>query len=221
MISNKTSVSSVTLHIFASHTASSSELAQIENELRIALNELGLEPNNLVCKPGSTEIIIEFFSFATEKIAAGAVGALGALFFNFFARKRLTGWLKGFHLNEASGRKTPKNSISSDVSTPCFEEGDSKASLSEEISHFQMDYLNSFPEQSREKTAEATGEKLLEHCLAATKDVVNKSLSVETILSRKTIDANGNCRIETYLAKSEGGQLIGINKNISIEFPEK
>lgn len=74
----------VMIKILMSASSSDEETKLIQEELSTLLHSKGLNPSNIICRSGSTEIII---TFIVESMAKGALGAIGALFFSLIRTK--------------------------------------------------------------------------------------------------------------------------------------
>jgi hypothetical protein len=74
----------VMIKILMSESSSDEETKIIQEELQTILHQQGIKPASITCRHGSTEVIIQFI---VESMAKGALGAIGALFFNLIRNK--------------------------------------------------------------------------------------------------------------------------------------
>lgn len=202
---SKVSIKSVRLNISASHTASKDELIQIEQELENTLSVLGLKPDVLECKTGSTEILIEFLSFFSEKLAAGAVAAMGGLFFNYLLKKFRSG--------------AEENSVdTSIVAAPEFVSLDNPLAGQSPPSptdyrNIESDYLDRFP-------FGLVGLSEFERLSALSNTLGQSYEKVEAKYSIKCEDEDRNVREESFSVIFENGKLVSLSKNTGLEFPK-
>jgi hypothetical protein len=70
----------VSIKILMNESSSEEEVKLIKEEIATFLYKKGLAPTSILCRSGSTELIIQF---VLEQMAKGVLSAIGGLFFSF------------------------------------------------------------------------------------------------------------------------------------------